>query len=130
MQYWGDMNDKYGFNDGQAIPAEAEIARKVYVTALNAVAANKGSKVRAIAWDRPGVHNGCLIVMVALTFFNTLSPGQVAGEVPVNLPDVREPNDKAWRETVADCIDIGLDDYVVTTTVIAPEFAGFLESIR
>ena len=133
MMYWDEMNSKNGFDDGAAVPQEAWAAREVYVRALNAVAAHKGSKVRAIAWDRPGVHNPCLIMQVPVAFFDALSPDQVLAKEEVTLPHdwpeepgvelVRgEPTDDAWVEAVDECVEIPLDDYVVVDVRLDPEF--------
>jgi hypothetical protein len=133
MMYWDEMNSKNGFDDGAAVPQEAWTAREVYVRALNAVAAHKGSKVRAIAWDRPGVHNPCLIMQVPAAFFDKLSPEQVLAKEELKLPRewpeepgvelVRgEPTDDAWVEAVDECVELPLDDYVVVDVRLDPEF--------
>ena len=62
MRFWDDMLDKYGFADGEAVPDGAEVYRAVYIRAVNVLAEQLGSGVRAVAYDRPGVHNGCLIL--------------------------------------------------------------------
>lgn len=128
--YWDDMNDKYGFNDGSSIPRDAELARQVYVQALNVLAARNGSQVRAIAWDRPGVHNWCLIVMVPLTFFEGLSPEQVLGQDEVKLPDGAKPSDEKWDDAVADALDMGLDDYIISTPTLDPKFSELLITLQ
>ena len=62
MRFWDDMQNKYGFSDGEAVPDGAEVYRAVYIRAVNALAEQLGSTVRAVAYDRPGVHNWCLIL--------------------------------------------------------------------
>ena len=62
MQYYDEMQTKYGFGDGGSVPPDAEACQTVYVEALNQVAARLGSEVRAYSYDRPGVHNPVLIM--------------------------------------------------------------------
>ncbi len=62
MRFWDDMQDRRGFADGESTPDGAEVYRAVYVQAVNTLAAQLGSPVRAVAYDRPGFHNGCLIL--------------------------------------------------------------------
>lgn len=56
------MRSKYGFEDGEAVPDGAEEYRTVYVAALNKAAAKFGSALEAYPYDRPGMHNHCLIL--------------------------------------------------------------------
>ena len=64
MQYWDDFRDKHGFQGGDAIPKGVEIYRTVYVRYLNALLKHLGSGIRVIAYNRPGLHNYCLIRVV------------------------------------------------------------------
>ena len=42
------MQDKYSFNDGGAIPAEAELCRSIYVQAVNALAEHKAGRTKPL----------------------------------------------------------------------------------
>jgi len=64
MKYWGDFQTKWGFSEGEATPQDAWAHRFVYVREINRKAAELGSKVRLIAYDRGGMHNSLLIVRV------------------------------------------------------------------
>jgi hypothetical protein len=64
MRYWQDFNDKYGFGDGGSTPPDAEACREAYIKVINGLAEKRGSKVRVVAYDRPGVHNGILVLMI------------------------------------------------------------------
>lgn len=64
MKYWEDFNSKYGFSDGDATPPDAVAQREVYVTILNALAEKLNSAVRVAKYDRPGMHNYCLILTI------------------------------------------------------------------
>ncbi len=132
MQYWEEMNDKYGFGDGGSVPRDAELCRNVYVRALNAVAEQKGSNVRAISFNRGGCHNPILIVMVTLAQFNAIPVEyRLSGDYDLdNLPDEKEPSDAAWEATVAECMEIGLDDYVVYSPEIEPAFAQVVTDLK
>ena len=67
MKYFDEMRTKYGFCDGGTVPPDAQACRKVYVEALNQIAAKLGSELRAYACDRPGVHNPYLILFCERT---------------------------------------------------------------
>lgn len=62
MKYFDEMTDQHGFHDGEAIPQDAWVHRKLYVEAINAIAGHRGSKVKAVEFDRPGFHNSCMIL--------------------------------------------------------------------
>ena len=61
---WEDFRSKYGFSDGASIRAQDRAARAILVNVLNARPEMKAAGVRAITYDRPGLHNNCLIVTV------------------------------------------------------------------
>jgi len=56
MRYWGAMQSKWGFSDGDAVPDSIEAYRDVYLRVVNRLAEQLGSAVRATAYDRPGPH--------------------------------------------------------------------------
>lgn len=123
MQYWDEMTDKYGFGDGGCEPPDARACREVYVRTLNALLVKHGSDVRVICYDRPGVHNSCLIVTVARTFFETLQPKDVlSGDVKV--PDAYRIGltDQQFGDALNDAHALCLDEFVETTVTIDPEF--------
>jgi hypothetical protein len=53
-----DFTSKYGFRDGSASEPRDEIARELFVSRFNC----KSKTIRAVTWDRPGMHNGVMIV--------------------------------------------------------------------
>lgn len=60
---WEDFTDKYGFEDGATTDAVDFHARSHIVEALNTHPAMIAAKRTAIEWDRPGMHNGCMILV-------------------------------------------------------------------
>lgn len=146
MKYYNDMLTKYGFGDGEAVPDNAEIYRTVYIFAINHIAEKFDSKVRVVAYDRPGMHNWCMIVMVSkeksmeidADIINrsldenneydeyTLTTG-LAGEV-VCLDDLVE-QDEAMEKAINHARELGLDDYVVESAEIDPDFQDTLISV-
>ena len=38
MNYWEDMQDKFGFSDGSAVPPDATEVREVYIRTVNKLA--------------------------------------------------------------------------------------------
>lgn len=91
MRYWDDMQTKFGFSDGDAVPPDAEARRAVYVQAINALATRLGSAYRVAAWDRGGMHNSCLIIT---------EPGD------------GDEMDDAMRRAIDIAMEMDLDQYV------------------
>jgi hypothetical protein len=127
MKYYDEMTEKYGFNGGESEPAEARDCRYVYVMALNAAAKRLGSDVRAVAYDRPGMHNGCMITGVPAHLVSEAEPSALADgswmESSRNYERVLVAAelylyDDAWYETVATVVDEYVDDLVVATVTI------------
>jgi hypothetical protein len=61
---WEDFTGKYGFSDGAAVDARDFEARSVLVGLLNKHPAMKSARLRALEYDRPGLHNPCLVIVV------------------------------------------------------------------
>ena len=61
---WDDFTDKYGFRDGASAEPRDFEARSTLVEVLNAHAAMKSAGLQALEYDRPGLHNPCLVVVV------------------------------------------------------------------
>lgn len=53
-----DFTDKFGFNDGASSEPRDFIVRDLLVDRFNA----ESTKYVAVAYDRDGFHNGCMIV--------------------------------------------------------------------
>lgn len=60
---WDDFTDKYGFGDGCQLEDRDFAAREVLVRLLNEQPEMMAAKMRAIKYDRPGVHNSCLVLI-------------------------------------------------------------------
>lgn len=61
---WEDFTDKYGFRDGASVESRDFEARSMVVEMLNDHAAMKAAGLQAFEYDRPGLHNPCLVVVV------------------------------------------------------------------
>jgi hypothetical protein len=130
VKYWEEFQSKWGFGDGDAVPPDAQACRHVYVREINRLADQKGSAVRLLAYDRPGMHNCYLIVRV---------PAELVQDVPTEKLCVGqweggwEPTDPNWKEPTADgamesaiqaAFDLDLDGYVETEVRVKPLMAG------
>src|SRR5262249_8325871 len=104
-----EMDTKYGFQDGDAVPPDAWAARTVYVHALNVLLARHGSQVRVMAYDRPGVHNECMILTVTTRFYE--QAGVDVGEQGGTEEDLAKP-DPAHHAAVEEAKELYLDQYV------------------
>jgi hypothetical protein len=120
MNYFDDMRDKYGFNDGGAVPNDAGACRTVYVTTINKLAVANGSAFRAYAYDRGGVHNWCLIFFAKLEDIT-------AAKIPIEklIDDSscgKLKNDESYDEAMEIALeqahDLGVDQYVESKVTI------------
>jgi hypothetical protein len=64
MQYgtWSDFISKYGFSDGDLVKDPDVKARNRIVAMLNQTL--KGRGITPVAYDRPGLHNYCLVCLI------------------------------------------------------------------
>jgi len=123
MKYFDDMTNKYGFGDGGAIPPDAWACRAVYLAVLNALAAHNGSAARAVPFNRPGMHNGCMILFVGAEDAARLAGGgdeEFAEVVP----------DKGMASAIDQANTLDLDDLVEVTARVAPGAADLVASLR
>lgn len=90
MQYFNEMNSKYGFSDGDTIPSEAVECRTVYVKVLNKLLERFNSLSRILPFDRTGCHNWCLWIRVPLEYYNQ-KVVEGGSELDANDFDAEEP---------------------------------------
>lgn len=118
MIYYEDMQTKAGFSDGEDVPSNAWSARTLYITALNHVAKERGSNVRVVAYDRPGMHNPCLMIHVTAPMLD-----EIGGDPDRSHPEVFDVMqkhgvsvqvfpDEGFREAEEICHDLNLDQYL------------------
>ena len=107
MKYFDELQTKWGFDDGELVPPDAEACRTVYVDALNQIAANLGSELRAYAYNRPGMHNPFLILF--------------RGKDAQTDQEEREP-DEAMIKAIGCCCGLDLDDLVEVRVTIVRDY--------
>ena len=126
MIYFDEMVEKYGFDDGEMVVDAFFDYREVYLRVVNALAARNGSTCRMVAWNRPGMHNCCMIVTVSVTCFDALSAESVLSpesrywdlsEWPESEAVVE--NDDAMNQAIEAAREMSLDDLVVVKSKIA-----------
>lgn len=108
MKYWNEMRTKYGFEDGEAIPPDAEETRSVYIRVINALARKNHSQYEVYAYDRAGFHNSCLILIRERQYLN----GQRGMDFEI------EQVDDALRDAIDEAMDLYPDNYVSTKVEI------------
>ena len=128
MRFWNEMQDKYGFADGEAIPEGAEVFRAVYIRAVNALAAQLGSAVRAIAYDRSGVHNSCLILFYRVSDLEAHDVSLFSQPIELDI-DSAEP-DKPMEEAIQQADLMNLDDFIEVKVSVTDEFTDFLLNLH
>ena len=74
MKYWDDYFSKFGFGDGDQVPADAQEWRVVALQAINPLLDKYKSSVRLIPYDRGGMHNSIMLFWVDLENFNKCIP--------------------------------------------------------
>lgn len=128
MRYWDDMRTKYGFNDGGAVPNWAEVYRAVYIRAVNQLAQQLGSGVRATVYDRAGVHNWCLILFYSVNDLSGRTPDELAEPLDLSADEVLEP-DEAMDEAIRQAYLLDLDSFVQVSVDLSDDFADFVAAL-
>lgn len=108
---WDDFSDKYGFSEGARADDTDFQARKHLCGLLNKRPEFQAAKVRAIEFNRPGMHNPCLIVLLpALSDKNDAELLQMfhAGEIKAKapLPDIE---DAEMERMIAEAYALAVD---------------------
>ena len=94
---------------------------------MNKLAAQLGSTVRAVAYDRPGFHNGCLILFHQLTDLE--ARGISVSMLPMAIDaDVVDP-DNAMEAAIRQARLIDLDSFVHVEVRITDDFADFVTQL-
>jgi len=114
MRYWDDMRSKSGFSDGEIIPECIDVYRTLYLTVVNRLAEQRGSDVRAVPYDRPGMHNWCLIV-----FRDARNPD-----------DESVPADLGLEAAIDQAHTLDVDDYLCVSVTVDPSFDLFLAALQ
>lgn len=139
MQYFEEMLDKEGFRDGADTPAGAEAYRQVYLTAMNRLLEKRESGIRLIGYNRPGLHNRCMIVLCQEKDFRTLKEELAqADEYYVVAPvwfmtqlvtsnRLISEGDEKFEDVVDQAMSYCLDDFVeVKVTLDTDSLEDFL----
>lgn len=128
MRYWEEMQSKWGFHDGEAIPEGIEHYRAVYIRAVNRLAEQLDSQVRTVAYNRCGLHNFCLVLFHNLT---DLAGVPVEGYTEhVDIPaEVVEP-DEAMCEAIWQAQTWHLDELLEVTVAIDSGLEDFLNELK
>lgn len=138
MKFFDEMNEKYGFSDGGAYPDGIELYRDVYLKAVNKLAEARNSEFRIVPFDRGGVHNFCMWMVVPVAWFNgVFLPKQKAGrtwfgaewgDIPFDLAVLSEPQpDEALEAAIADAHEMDLDGFLEVKVKVSPDFDRFLK---
>jgi hypothetical protein len=133
MKYWEDFQTKWGFSEGAATPDDAWAHRFVYVREINRKAAELASKVRLVAYDRGGMHNGLLIVRVPMERPEGVYPevemcnGTAGNKIPSLYFDTK---DDAQMDAAINYFTSGeeeIDSYVqISVTILEEDDTGEL----
>lgn len=107
MNLYESMQSKFGFGDGDAMPAQAWAARDVYVAAINNVAARLGSGVRIVKFNRCGMHNACMVLTVKADCGLDLA----AEHESVGNAALADQDDQ-MQDAIAQCYELELDQFI------------------
>lgn len=128
MRFWNDMQSKYGFGDGDAVPDGVAVYRAVYIRTVNTLAAQLGSAVRATAYDRAGVHNWCLVLfyraedLAAREIIDFTQPLDITAETV-------EPDD-AMNEAIRQTYEFDLDSFMRVRVEVNAAFEQFVTNLK
>ncbi|MBI5668426.1 hypothetical protein FBR02_06730 [Anaerolineae bacterium CFX9] len=128
MRFWQDMQSKWGFSDGDAVPDGIEVYRTIYIRAVNQLAEQLGSSVRAAAYDRFGVHNWCLILIYKLADLQAHGIENFTAHTDINAEIAAA--DEAMEEAIRQAYELDLDTFAEVTVTLADDFEGFMMQLR
>jgi hypothetical protein len=128
MRYWNDMQTKFGFSDGEAVPDGVGIYRAIYIRAVNRLAEQLGSKVRATAYDRAGMHNWCLILFYDTNDLVGLAIDELVQ--PLDLSAKGRDEDEGMHEAIRQAYLLELDNFVEVTVHLSTDFDEFVMTLE
>jgi hypothetical protein len=128
MRFWEDMQSKWGFSDGNAVPDGVEVYREVYIRTVNKLAEQLGSSVRLVAYDRFGLHNWCLILIHQLSDLQARGIENFAAHVDIDANTVG--TDEAMEEAIRQADELELDGFVEVSVSLADDFETFMTELR
>lgn len=128
MRFWEDMQSKWGFSDGDAVPDGVEVYRNIYIRAVNQLAGELGSSVRVVAYDRFGVHNWCLILMYQLADLQAHHVEDFTAPTDIDA-EVAQADD-AMEEAIRQAYELDLDSFAEVTVTLSDDFEGFVTQLR
>jgi hypothetical protein len=126
MKYWEELHNKWGFSDGDAIPPDARACREVYIREINKLAKRKGSSVRLLAYDRPGMHNCYLILRVDAESVRNIPPRRLYSGDQITCKTLmlggwsEPPADDAMQAAIEEASEMDLDSLVISEIRILP----------
>lgn len=132
MQYWGEMESKWGFSDGEAYPAGVVLYRDLYVKTVNRLAEKNGSEVRVVPFDRGGLHNTIMRINVSKSWYEEEYLPKQTGQFfdAVEKVPVQVEIDDAMGKSIEEAMEMGVDDFVVVNPTVDQEFENFLANIN
>ena len=128
MRFWEDMQSKYGFSDGEAMPDGIDVYREVYIRAVNQLAEQLNSSARVVAFNRAGVHNWCLILMHHLSDLQAQHIEDFTAHV--NIVAETCEADEGLEEAIHQANEVELDSLVEVTVTVADDFELFIEALH
>lgn len=124
---WDDFTGKFGFQDGAATDAEDFVARDHLVAALNEHPAMKKEKITAVGWDRPGMHNGCIVLLFSNPHFwsaNKLLKTWQRGKQPLWFAEAQLPDGVDVNEMISDAYYQARHDKLFSSRELATVLAA------
>lgn len=86
--FYQECCDKYGFEDGASQPGGAYVARDEMVSIINRRLKKKGIKThRLTSYDRPGMHNGVMVLWVDPDTGETIEEPEGFGDILAELDE-------------------------------------------
>jgi hypothetical protein len=128
MRFWEDMQSKWGFSDGDAVPDGVEVYRNIYIRTMNRLAVELGSSVRVVAYDRFGVHNWCLVLMHTLADLQAHQVEDFTAHTDIDAEIAQA--DEALEEAIRQAYELDLDSFIEVTVTVMDDFEDFITTLR
>jgi hypothetical protein len=129
MKYFDQYETKWGFNDGDSIPPDAEANWVENMRIMNALLEKHGSDVRLICWYRNGMHNPYLLLHIPRETFDGLDDAYKRGQRCDELECFKGEWDEAdtddgWERAWEDGLDIEFNDATFVDVTVEIDTAG------
>ncbi|MEO0562188.1 MAG: hypothetical protein AAF125_08740, partial [Chloroflexota bacterium] len=131
MRYLQDFEQASGFNNGSKIPPGVLLFQEVYIRCINAFASNRGSTIRAVAWnDIEYNFNGYRILYCSLADLKDTGLSDETYHIEVDRYITESSKDDVFTGAIYLANATNPDEQVILNPQLADTFEYILDRIQ